>query len=1077
MSGVHRLLIPLLILFGLLAAPFSAQPVAAQAPAAPALGTVIGDVLDDLSIKTGDSISGRVDDMVYDSAGGHIYLTGSFDRLFDGADSSSSCGLARMNLNGTWDTAFPITMGDSCNGGIRLMLHDGYLYIGSDWIGMTIDDPDGDPLTGLIFRINVSTSRIDRSWTPSISGSFLSINRIAALPKSGGGAVILVGASADPYLLQIDSADASTVTPVTGYDNAVQSFIVNGSTVYIGGNFGESADGPARIRRFSWDGSSLTLDSAFTPLVGVPDLAVGNAFVMAADDSYLYFNGASQNSNWRGPWRIALSGSAAGTVDTEWRPQISKAIDFLLIDDQYLYISGELNNPYNSIARFDLREAQPTIDRTFRLETGPTALNMNSALSDSDRIYRMAVLPASGSRPRRIVVGGTFESLNGVYKQGVGIVAVNGSGMPAAPRIAAVTGSSSGPYTVSGSAPAGSEVLVFSGAAQLGSTIADAGGSWSFTTSGKLAPGGHLISAVSRLQHVDGRVLRSDSARSNTRRVAVTTAGSGSGQTFALRPTGGYSFCENPIDGDGSNCLGDILGIDGGASSAYFPPQHRPDLIAADSVNSVTIPGSGVQANSGASLMIRVFDADWPTGELGKVYLNNRFLGYITGSDENWSSTAFDIPDLGLLRSSGNHIRLTPTFYDNPWDNTYTTGIQSIVLLTNGGEGAAGRIQTIEVPEPSGSISTAATTSITSDGLFLMTAGLLDDQGRIVAEQNLTATLSSADSPYSWNAVTLESTSDDYVGWTVRHTLHYWDSTNQIWIPQSSRDKTYTGVELSIEDGQLVATVNPFYMGRNLISGDITFYRDGGELGVVTLDPDGTARLDLGDLANGVYEFSATYGGDDNFYGSDGADSLDTTPPPVEEEEAATQQRCELVPDMAVSPQFITIAPGGTAQVEVALRNLCPDRSYGSADVLLSLSDGLTVVGVPDGWLNLGQRAALQNLVLQPGETVRYLITVSAGAVLPTAPLHISELYVGGQVLKRIDGVFLLPEGTVIGAPAPAEAVPAAPAEPAPAEPSAPELPLTLPNTAAAPGSLAWPLLLSAISLLLLGREAVRRNS
>jgi sugar lactone lactonase YvrE len=162
-------------------------------------------------------------------------------------------------------------------------------------------------------------------------------------------------------------------------------------------------------------------------------------------------------------------------------------------------------------------------------------------------------------------------------------------------------------------------------------------------------------------------------------------------------------------------------------------------------------------------------------------------------------------------------------------------------------------------------------------------------------------------------------------------------------------------------------------------------------------------------------------------------DEAETEPTP----DAAAVQQCGQLPDMAVSPELIELAPGGTAQIEVALRNLCKDKPFSSSDVLLSLSDGLVVTDVPTGWLNLGQRAAWQNLSLDPDETVRAVITVSAPNGVPAGPTHVTELYALGRMQRRIDGVFITPAAVV---PPVAEA-PAVPAGPAP-------LPAVLPNTA-----------------------------
>jgi hypothetical protein len=196
------------------------------------------------------------------------------------------------------------------------------------------------------------------------------------------------------------------------------------------------------------------------------------------------------------------------------------------------------------------------------------------------------------------------------------------------------------------------------------------------------------------------------------------------------------------------------------------------------------------------------------------------------------------------------------------------------------------------------------------------------------------------------------------------------------------------------------------------------------------------------------------------------------TPEPTPEptaEPVTEPQQCELLPDMAVSPELIELTAGGTAEIEVALRNLCKDKPFNYSDVLLSLSDGIVVTDVPAGWLNLGQRAAWQNLSLDPDETVRAVITVSAPNGVPAGPTHVTELYAMGRVQQRTDGVFITPAPApaAVEAPAVVEA-PAAPATPAP-------LPTALPNTAG-PLLPLGVLALSGLALAALGALGRRRS-
>ncbi len=162
-------------------------------------------------------------------------------------------------------------------------------------------------------------------------------------------------------------------------------------------------------------------------------------------------------------------------------------------------------------------------------------------------------------------------------------------------------------------------------------------------------------------------------------------------------------------------------------------------------------------------------------------------------------------------------------------------------------------------------------------------------------------------------------------------------------------------------------------------------------------------------------------------------------------EEPAAPAQCEQLPDIALSPERIELTAGGRTTITITMRNLCADAPFSQADLLLSLSDGLSAVDLPAGWLNIGQRAALQGLSLGLGETRSWTLTVAAADALPTAPLHVLELYYRGAAAARIDGVFV-PAAAVVEVPAAVE-VPVA--VEAPAVESAPvaALPAVLPNT------------------------------
>jgi hypothetical protein len=151
---------------------------------------------------------------------------------------------------------------------------------------------------------------------------------------------------------------------------------------------------------------------------------------------------------------------------------------------------------------------------------------------------------------------------------------------------------------------------------------------------------------------------------------------------------------------------------------------------------------------------------------------------------------------------------------------------------------------------------------------------------------------------------------------------------------------------------------------------------------------------------------------------------------------------CTTPPTMRLVPDPLTIAPGETQTLWIEVVNSCRDKPFSGGDLLVSFDNGLSATA--EGWLNLGQRIALQGLSLNPGELRSWplFFTAAADATLPQN--LVAEVYYAGAVAGRIDHPVAGLPAVAVAAPAPVvEAAPVAPV--VPAEPAA--LPVALPNT------------------------------
>ena len=94
-----------------------------------------------------------------------------------------------------------------------------------------------------------------------------------------------------------------------------------------------------------------------------------------------------------------------------------------------------------------------------------------------------------------------------------------------------------------------------------------------------------------------------------------------------------------------------------------------------------------------ATLTVRVLDVDEEAGELDKVYINNVYLGYLSGTDKTWSTSSFNIAD-EIVYNAENTVRIEidPEGGEtNDWQATIAWG----QILVDGGSAYDANITSI----------------------------------------------------------------------------------------------------------------------------------------------------------------------------------------------------------------------------------------------------------------------------------------------------------------------------------------------------------------------------------------------
>ncbi len=132
-------------------------------------------------------------------------------------------------------------------------------------------------------------------------------------------------------------------------------------------------------------------------------------------------------------------------------------------------------------------------------------------------------------------------------------------------------------------------------------------------------------------------------------------------------------------------------------------------------------------SGSTATLTVRVNDVDEESGELDEVYLNNVFLGYLSGNDGVWSTTSFDIAS-SIIYDGINTIRICID-PDGGEATTWRAEIDWGQILVDGGSAEDAEITSVSASGPWNVIQVQTAVSATNTDTYRLEINLLDDLG------------------------------------------------------------------------------------------------------------------------------------------------------------------------------------------------------------------------------------------------------------------------------------------------------------------------------------------------------------
>ncbi|WNV76401.1 PKD domain-containing protein [Geodermatophilus sp. DSM 44513] len=262
---------------------------------------------------------------------------------------------------------------------------------------------------------------------------------LSPLMVAGACGGLLVGtAQADAAPLDpANPATPATVTadalPTVQIDGVVWSQVVVGNTVYVAGKFtrarpaGAAAGTQETVRNnlLAYDIRTGALITSFAPDLNAQALVV----TASPDGSRVYVGGDFTRADGQTRNRIAAYSTATGQLLADFRPNVTSSVRAIAATDSTVYLGGAFTS-VGSQSRHRLAAVSASNGALLPWNpvpgTGPL-LNRNGSTATSD-VVRALVVTSGGAQ---VVVGGHFDTLNGVKATGVGALdAVTGETRP-----------------------------------------------------------------------------------------------------------------------------------------------------------------------------------------------------------------------------------------------------------------------------------------------------------------------------------------------------------------------------------------------------------------------------------------------------------------------------------------------------------------------------------------------------------------------------------------------------------------------------------------------------------------------
>ena len=344
-----------------------------------------------------------------DGSGGY-YIGGDFTTV----DGTTRNRAAHINLNGSLDANWNPNLSGTVN---AIAVSGSSVYLGGDFNGA--NSVNGDTLRNRAAKVDTTNGTVDASWNPNLTGTVYSIAVDGSSVYLGGsfsGANSVNGTTTRNRAAKVDTTNGTVDSSWNpNLNNTVFAVAVDGSSVYLGGNFNgaNSVNGSAtRNRAAKVDTTNGTVDSSWNPNVSgiVRTIAVSEASVYLGGS----FSGANSVNGSATRNRAAKVGATNGTVDASWNPNLTGTVYSIAVDGSSVYVGGTFSGA-KSVNSTTTRNYVAKVDTTNGTVDGSWNPNPNSTIN---------ALVVSGSS---VYVGGASTQAGGVVRNNAAAIDSSGA--------------------------------------------------------------------------------------------------------------------------------------------------------------------------------------------------------------------------------------------------------------------------------------------------------------------------------------------------------------------------------------------------------------------------------------------------------------------------------------------------------------------------------------------------------------------------------------------------------------------------------------------------------------------------